>query len=89
MTINEWRSNPELVKKASVLLRDPFVALLLETVSLDIEAGYHTLIGSSPDDKAMVLGSVLGHRDCLEKIRRMGVLLPATRDVEATFAPET
>jgi hypothetical protein len=85
MNIIEWRTNGELVKKAAMFLNDPlFIEMLraVETLPL-VPPG---IVGTTPDDKALVLGKILGYRDCLDTIRSLGTKLDQPRHIETTFA---
>lgn len=87
MTILEWRSNPETVKLAAELLRNPTMQLMLDTLSSRAIVAAQPL-GASPDDKATILGEAIGYRACLDSIRLMGILHVNREEPESKFEPE-
>lgn len=86
MTTAQWRSDPELVKKAVKALADPVVASMLEAVSTRSIVAAQPL-GASPDDKATILGEAIGYRACLESFKSLGVPLVSRTEPESTFEP--
>lgn len=86
MTIHQWRSDPELVKRAAAFLNDPLFAEMLNALATRSVVAAQPL-GASPDDKATILGEAIGYRACLDTIRSLGVQLVSRPEPESTFEP--
>lgn len=86
MTIHQWRSDPELVKRAAAVLNDPLMVSMLATLATRSVVAVQPL-GASPDDKATILGEAMGYRGCLDAIRSLGIQLVSRHEPESTFEP--
>jgi hypothetical protein len=87
MTTTEWRRNKDLVAQTAAVINGPLMAELFRTVEM-VSLMPPQVIGSSPDDKALMLGQILGYRACLSVIRSMAVPLTAQQEIESTFEPQ-
>lgn len=85
MNIIEWRQNPELVKQSAKIIEDPFFQQMLKVVE-SVQDYNRDMLGTSADDKAMALGSMIGFKSALTNLRSLGTVLMATnREIESRF----
>ena len=87
MTITEWRKTPDLVKRTAELLANPLVVEMIRTAEM-VSLTPPQILGSSPDDKALMLGQILGYRACLATLRSMASPILPQQEIESTFEPQ-
>lgn len=87
ITLPEWRSQPELIKRARAALDSPDVRSMLDVMANSTPAHNMARLDLPMETRAVLQAQTEGYMAALHDFELLGVFVPPEKHLEATFAP--
>lgn len=84
LTLEEWRSDPELVKLASKTLAEPFVRTMLDVLR-NSHIGRYGASNMSMEGRAIHQAQIEGYNTALNNFEVLGIATKVVAHLESTF----
>lgn len=89
ITLDEWRSRPDLIKIASRFLNDPMFRMMMDVLrTTHFQNSAMGIFGVSIEDRAAMQARCEGYTIALNNLEAMGDYQKPKQELEPTFEPE-
>lgn len=88
LTLEEWRSSPELVLQAQKYLNDPGFRIMLDVLDMENPIGISNFAHIPIEERAIMQARCEGYRMAISTLESMGKPTTRTERVVATFEDE-
>jgi len=86
LTVDEWRSNPDLVKMALRVLSNPEVRTMMDTLR-NSHIGRYTGTNMTMEGRAIHQAQTEGYNTALNNLEALAIELKLHVEIESTFEP--